>query len=74
MNYTRIYTSIVLRAQAERTERLALKKQGKYFENHHIVPRSLGGKDVQSNMALQKSGGKDAVPLGRHMRAGRNKN
>lgn len=52
MNYTRIYESIVLRAQAERTERLALKKQGKYFENHHIVPRSLGGKDVLSNMAL----------------------
>ena len=52
MNYTRIYTSIVLRAQSERTERLALKKQGKYFEDHHIVPRSLGGRDVIQNMAL----------------------
>jgi len=52
MNYTRIYASIVLRAQSERTERLALKKQGKYFEDHHIVPRSLGGKDTISNMAL----------------------
>jgi len=52
MNYTRIYASIVLRAQSERTERLALKKQGKYFEDHHILPRSLGGKDLVSNMAL----------------------
>lgn len=46
------YASIVLRAQAERNERLTLKKQGKYFEDHHIIPRSLGGKDVISNMAL----------------------
>lgn len=52
MNYTRIYASIVLRAQSERTERLALKKQGQYFEDHHIVPRSLGGKDTIDNMAL----------------------
>lgn len=52
MNYTRIYASIVLRAQSERSERLALKKQGKYFEDHHIVPRSLGGRDVIQNMAL----------------------
>lgn len=52
MNYTRIYASIVLRAQSERTERLALKKQGKYFEEHHIVPRSLGGRDAIQNMAL----------------------
>lgn len=52
MNYTRIYASIVLRAQSERAERLALKKKGKYFEDHHIVPRSLGGKDVLPNMAL----------------------
>lgn len=52
MNYNKIYASIVLRAQAERTERLALKKQGQYFENHHIIPRSLGGKNVKSNMAM----------------------
>jgi hypothetical protein len=52
MNYTRIYASIVLRAQSERTERLALKKQGQYFEDHHIIPRSLGGKDTIDNMAL----------------------
>lgn len=52
MNYNKIYASIVLRAQAERTERLALKKQGQYFENHHIIPRSLGGKNNKCNMAL----------------------
>jgi len=52
MNYTKIYASIVLRAQTERTERLALKKQGQYFENHHIIPRCLGGIDNASNMAL----------------------
>ena len=52
MNYTKIYASIVLRAQAERTERLALKKQGKYFESHHIIPKSFGGKDDKSNRSL----------------------
>ena len=52
LHYTRIYASIVLRAQPERAERLTLKKQGKYFESHHIVPRSLGGKDSVNNMAL----------------------
>ena len=52
MNYTKIYASIVLRAQSERTERLALKKRGQYFEDHHIIPRSLGGIDNVSNLAL----------------------
>ena len=52
MNYTKIYASIVLRAQDERTERLALKKQGKYFESHHIIPKSFGGKDDKSNRSL----------------------
>lgn len=52
MNYTKIYASIVLRAQAERTERLALKKQGTYFEDHHIVPKSFGGSNAKSNLAL----------------------
>ena len=37
MNYTKIYASIVLRAQSERTERLSLKNHGQYFENHHIT-------------------------------------
>lgn len=52
MNYTKIYASIVLRAQAERTERLALKKQGKYFERHHIIPKSFGGVNDEFNLAL----------------------
>lgn len=52
MNYTKIYASIVLRAQAERTERLALKKQGKYFEVHHIIPKSFGGVNDDLNLAL----------------------
>ena len=52
MNYTKIYASIVLRAQSERTERLSLKKHGQYFEDHHIIPRSLNGIDDVSNMAL----------------------
>lgn len=52
MNYTKIYATIVLRAQSERTERLILKKQGKYFETHHIMPKSFGGNNDKSNLAL----------------------
>ena len=52
MNYNKIYTSIVLRAQCERRERLLLKAHGEYFEDHHIIPRSLNGKDELSNIAL----------------------
>lgn len=52
MNYNRVYASIVLRAQAEYAERRKAQKFGKYFELHHIIPKSLGGTDRIANRAL----------------------
>lgn len=53
MNYQRIYLCIVLRAQCEHNERKANKKNnGAYYEVHHILPRSLGGNNDKSNLAL----------------------
>lgn len=52
VNYNRIYASIVLRAQAEYVERKAGKRFGKYYESHHIIPKSLGGVDTLENRAL----------------------
>ena len=53
MNYQRIYASIVLRAQCEDAERRLNKKiNGAYYEVHHIIPKSLGGTDKKSNLAV----------------------
>jgi hypothetical protein len=53
MNYQRIYASIVLRAQSEDAERRLNKKiNGAYYEVHHIIPKSLGGTDKKSNLAV----------------------
>lgn len=52
MDYNRIYASIVLRAQVEYTQRKYEKKHGKYFESHHIIPKSLGGVNFLYNRAL----------------------
>jgi hypothetical protein len=43
MNYERIYNQIIERAKNEQEERIVRKKNGEYFEGHHIVPRCLGG-------------------------------
>lgn len=39
MNYCKIYSSIIEKARQEKRE----KKQGTYYEAHHIEPRCLGG-------------------------------
>lgn len=51
MNYNRIYTSIVFRAKAEEADRKLDKKNGGYYERHHIIPRSLGGSNESTNLA-----------------------
>lgn len=51
MNYNRIYASIVLRAKSEEDVRRTNKKAGHYYERHHILPRSLGGADSNTNLA-----------------------
>lgn len=51
MNYNRIYVSIVLRAKSEEDNRKLNKKNGGYYERHHIIPRSLGGSNESTNLA-----------------------
>lgn len=41
MNYKRIYDSIIENAKLQNRK----KKQGIYYEEHHIIPKCLGGKD-----------------------------
>lgn len=45
MNYKFVYDSIVLKAQ-NRTEEL------EYYENHHILPKSLGGSNDKTNLVI----------------------
>jgi NUMOD3 motif len=44
MNYQKIYNSIIDRARQEKRR----KKQGTYFEAHHIIPLCLGGEGKKS--------------------------
>lgn len=50
MNYNRIYASIVLRAKSDEANRLKFKKEGHYYERHHIIPQSLGGSNKNANL------------------------
>lgn len=45
MNYDRLYRSIVENARKNLAERTGI-----YTEKHHIVPRSLGGKNTKDNL------------------------
>lgn len=52
MNYLNTYNAIVIRAQHECNTRQQLKKNGEYFELHHIIPKSLGGSNLINNLVL----------------------
>lgn len=43
MNYKRIYDNLMESRLLLKEERIKLRKQGEYFEAHHIVPKSMGG-------------------------------
>jgi NUMOD3 motif len=43
MNYTKVYQSLILKAQNRNLRHI-------YIERHHIVPLSLKGEDVESNI------------------------
>ena len=45
MDYQRIYDSLILRSKSR-------KKPDCYCERHHILPRSMGGKDESENIAI----------------------
>lgn len=53
MNYSRIYDSIIESRNSLKEERKSLKKQKlQYFERHHIIPKCMGGTNVDSNLIL----------------------
>lgn len=49
MNYTRIHDSIIDRARLRGSNKTVLNY---YTEAHHILPRSLGGSDLEENIVL----------------------
>ncbi len=49
MDYKKIYDDICNRAKKETKERILKKKEGYYYEGHHIVPKCLGGLGWPSN-------------------------
>ena len=51
--YTNVYFSLVARIQSEsRTKLPKISDDYVYYERHHILPRSLGGSDENSNLVL----------------------
>lgn len=43
MDYKRIYDDLMETRLSVKKERIGQKKQGSYFERHHIIPLSMGG-------------------------------
>lgn len=52
MTYKLIHDSIIEEAKKVFEVRKAHKKQGGYYERHHIVPKSFGGTNAKSNLVL----------------------
>jgi len=52
MNYEKIYNRIIEKAKSDVERRIAHKKQGGYYEGHHIVPKCLGGSNEKENLVL----------------------
>jgi hypothetical protein len=48
MNYKSIYDSIISNAKSESRS----KRDGNYYERHHIIPKSLGGLNNSTNLVL----------------------
>ncbi len=53
MNYTKIYQKIIDKAKKEnRVKRKYDDLNYVYYEQHHIIPKSLGGSNKKENLVL----------------------
>lgn len=52
MNYRKIYFEIINKALRKEYSGQRWKGDGNYYEKHHIIPRSLNGKDIKTNLVL----------------------
>lgn len=51
--YTNLYYKIIQNAKSkDRIKRRSTHRDYIYYENHHIIPKSLGGTDSQNNLVL----------------------
>lgn len=48
MDYKKVYERLILKAKSENRK----KNKKIYYEKHHIIPKSLGGKDTKDNLIL----------------------
>lgn len=48
MNYERIYNQIIQKAKSE----LRVRTKEHYYENHHIIPRCMGGSNNKDNLVM----------------------
>lgn len=52
MNYEKIYKQIIERGKLQNIERTKNKKNGQYYEKHHIIPKCLNGSNDKDNLVL----------------------
>ena len=53
MNYRKVYESIIRKALTENRKKLRKNQIGYiYYENHHIIPKCLGGTNDKENLVL----------------------
>jgi hypothetical protein len=52
MNYQKIYDDIIERAKTEQENEIRTKKNGNYYERHHIIPKCMGGINDKFNLVL----------------------
>ena len=52
MNYQRIYNDIIERGKQDELAGLRKRKNGNYYERHHIIPRCMNGNNDKENLVL----------------------
>lgn len=52
MNYQLTYNKLISTRMEIKKDRVSLKKQGQYFEKHHILPKCKGGSNQKENLVL----------------------